>query len=310
MSPQETITVNSKLEVEAARSDTALIGALKYLGTLRELDFSYVETDMQSPLNQLFEYAKTRMEVGGRDRDLPKKIDGFFPNQPHAPEWVSDTDLKHTVASFDYLTGITNKERFTHQDKKIVLSALLVHDCAYPRTKDFAAFTNSDTRLSHMKDGEAEFRIFANKINDKYSNFYSLGEIEIICSIVRQHDNPSIKLDGKTLQFNYNPPSQRLMWAHREADRLWMLDRGGFALDLIRRLLESEPSYNTTDYLQHVISGHMKEALKYENNDPCISFHGEKSLYRTQAGFEIFQKLVGERTKEYNINLTVPSEAN
>lgn len=238
--PERTFA-SSKLEIEVAKSDTALVRALMFLGTLREFDFTHIEGSLRKPLMKLFEYAQVRMELGGRDRGLPEKIKGFFMNQPNAFEWVTDTDLKHTVASLGYLAEITKNEGFTPQEQKIVLSAMIVHDCAYPKTKDFIAFTSSDTRLSHMRDGEAEFRNFANKINGEFPGFYTPDEIEIVCSIVIQHDNPSVILDGKTLQFSYNPPPQQLMWSHREADRLWMLDRGGFALDLIRRVLESDP---------------------------------------------------------------------
>ncbi len=308
MDRSELGSTSPKSEIEAAKSDNTLIDALIFLGTLHELDLTHVETNLQKPLLKLFEYAQARMQLGGRDRDLPGKIKEFFVNQPNAPQWVTDTDLKHTVACFGYSEEITRKEGFTTQERKIVLSAIIVHDCAYPKTEDFATFTSPDTRLSHMRDGETEFRNFANEINTEFPDFYSPDEIEIVCSIVRQHDNPSVKIDGKTLQFSYNPPPQKLMWAHREGDRLWMLDRGGFALDLIRRLLESNPWYNPSKYLEHVISEHLKESGKYENNDGCISYQGEKTLYRTASGFEIFQRLVRERAEEYNINTSTSTE--
>src|SRR4030067_2453194 len=100
---------------------------------------------------------------------------------------------------------------------------MLAHDCAYPKTEDFAAFTSSDTRLTHMRDGESEFKNFAQQINSEFPGFYTHNDIELICSIINQHDNPGVKVDGKQLQFSYNPPPARLLWAHREADRLWML---------------------------------------------------------------------------------------
>lgn len=291
----------TKLEIEAARSDKALIGALSYLGTLSKPDFSDVEHGFQLPLMVLFGYSRERIKLGGRDRDLPEKIEGFFPNLPEASDWVSDTDLKHTVASFGFLNEITAKENFTYPERKIVLSAIIAHDCAYPKTKDLSAFRSADTRLSHMRDGEAEFRNFALKINSIFHGFYTPGDTEIVCSIIRQHDNPSVKIDGKNLEFSYNPPPEKLMWAHREADRLWMLDRGGFALDLARRILETDPQYNPSDYLKHVISSHLKEAEKYPDQEKCILYKGEKTLYRTKAGFEIFRRLLNERAKEYHI---------
>jgi len=285
-------------QIEAAKSSTVLIEGLKYLGNLTELNLSGVDKELQPQLTRLFECTQERIILGGRDRHLPGLIKDFFLNQPSATEWVTDTDAKHTVASFDYLTEIANGETFNLGERKIVLSAMIVHDCAYPEVEDYRG-----ARVQHMVDGENEFRNFAQQINAEFPDFYSNDEIEIICSIVRQHDNPSVKKDGQRLQFSYDPPPAKLLWAHREADRLWMLDRGGFTLDLIRRALEDNPTYDPSEYLKYVVSRHLTEAKNYQDNESCLLYHGQKSLYRTRTGFEIFQRLIMERAEEYGVNI-------
>jgi hypothetical protein len=152
-----------------------------------------------------------------------------------------------------------------------------------------------------MRDAEEEFRCFAVRVNRDFPCFYTLDDIEQVCSIVRQHDNPGVKKHGEPLQFSYDPPARRLIWSHREADRLWMLDKAGFALDLLRRLLEPNPWYDPPQYLNHVISSHLKEAETYHDNGSCIDFGGRKSMYRSNAGFGIFRRLVGERAAEFGV---------
>lgn len=281
--------------------DTALVDGLRYMGTLNELDLNSVNPQFHEQFRKLFDYAKIRMEEGGRDRHLPDLVRQILVNEPDAPTWVSDTDARHTVASFGNLSEICNGESYHPNDQKRLLTAMVVHDCAYPKTQDFAAFTSSDTRLVHMQEAEREFRDFAGWINRDYPGFYSAEDIDEICSIVRQHDNPGVKKDRKVLQFSYNPPKRELVWAHREADRLWMLDKAGFALDLLRRLVESNPWYDPAKYLDHVVSTHLKEAEKYQDADSCIVHNGKKSMYRTPTGFNIFTRLIRDRTAEYQI---------
>ena len=112
MSDRERNLASSRLEIEAAKSDTALISALTYLGTLRELDLSDIEQNLRAPLARLFGYTCERIALGGREPDLPRKVGSFFKDQPGAADWMADTDVKHTVASFIYLVEIARLSGF------------------------------------------------------------------------------------------------------------------------------------------------------------------------------------------------------
>src|SRR3989344_711731 len=101
--------------------DTALIEGLRYMGTLNELDLGGVNTEFYEPFKKLFAYAKKRMKEGGRDRHLPELVRQILVNESDAPTWVSDTDARHTVASFGYLSEICNLESYAPNDKKAVL---------------------------------------------------------------------------------------------------------------------------------------------------------------------------------------------
>lgn len=285
-----------KPEIEAAKSDRVFIGALGYLGSLHELNLNGIEQRRIAPLSLLFEYAREMIKNGGREPDLPEKMAGFFKNIPAAASWVTVTDEKHTIASTNYMWEIARGEGFTSQQQNWVLSTVIVHDCAYTPSKDFKS-----QRLTHMRDGETAFRKFAPEINKLYPYYYSDIDVEVICSIIRQHDNPSVKVNDKTLRFSYDPPPPKIQWALREADRLWMLDRGGFALDLVRKIVKDDPSYNPGEYLKYVISRHVEESEIYKYNELCFEYQRNKTLYRTPTGFNIFQRLVRERVREYGV---------
>jgi hypothetical protein len=283
----------------------AMIDGLEHMGSLTKLDFKWVPTNFIAPLTRLFEMASRRTVFGGRDRCLPDLVEPVFTTCPNMRQWVSDTDIKHTVASFSYLAEICQKENFTAEESKVVLSALIVHDCAYPKTEDFKAFTNSNVRLLHMQEGEKEFINFASKINEEFPDFYSEETIQTIRSVVRQHDNPNVIQNGSVLQFDYMLTAPKLIWAHREADRLWMLDHAGFALDLLRRLLEPNPWHNPQLYFNGVVLSHIKEADCYYDNQECRLYQNNRTFYRTNAGFQIFQRLIKACMKNYDLKLSL-----
>ena len=64
--------------------------------------------------------------------------------------------------------------------------------------------------------------------------------------------------------------------------------------------------------LKHVVKRHVQEGMQaYSENKDCLvleenwfGFKDQKTLYRTQKGFEVFLRLVEERAKEYNVNLS------
>lgn len=283
--------------------DENLIEGLRYMGTLNQLSLTDVPEQFHAPLQKLFQYAKDRMKKGGRDRHLPTLLEKILVNEPEASTWVSDTDARHTIASFDYLTKICTGEKYSFEDMKRVLSSMIIHDCAYPETGNVAQF-NSDARIFHMQEASRIFVDFANKINQEYLGFYSDNDVNEICALVGQHDNPDVMREDRTfLNFKYNPPKEELLWAHREADRLWMPDKGGYALDLLRRLVSPNPWYDNKKYIHHVIKIHTEEAERYVDNKNCFIYRDKKTIYRTKTGFNLFKELINQRAKEYEVNL-------
>lgn len=302
-------TPNGKLTI-----DQTVINSLRYMGTLTILDLSNVPEPLHRPLNRLYELACKRIREGGRQMVDPDELARML-NEPGAADWVRYRDIKHTAEAFSYLVEICNGENFSWYDQIIALSAIAVHDCGYPIAN---AQTFQGARENHMVIGEQKFREFAQIINEEFQrNVYDSNSIDQIAAIVKQHDNPSVKpKDGGPLPFKYDPPDRKLLWAHREADRLCMLDRAGFAEDLFVKLV-SDPKYDPEQgakkYLKHVISRHVEESQvyhKFQDNENCIlinenwfDFRGEKTLYRTQTGFKTFLRLVKERAVEYGIDL-------
>lgn len=268
-----------------------------YFQRLKTLCEKGLETRMgfEHPLDRLLEYAQDKMKEGGRDRDLPELIGKIFGKNefPEAPSWVENTDLSHTIAGLDYLTEICNKEKFSRQEQKIVLSAFIMHDCAYPRISGSEEFTNPRTREVHMREGAKAFREFAEKVA---SNSFSENEVNQIEAIIGQHDNPSIGKD-----FDYSlVPNRRLLYAHREADRLWMLDSSGFTLDLLRKFVKGK-NCDSYKHLKHVVGRHIQEAELYSNKEECQKLGNFPTLYRTATGFKIFGQLIGKLTSDCRI---------
>lgn len=294
--------------------DTALISSLGEMEILRRRKASFaISFDLRDTpkldlciYDMLMEYARERMMLGGRDRLLPEFLDTTSLKEPDAKQWVTDTDFSHTIASLSYLAEICKGERISPKDCKVVLSAMIVHDCAYPVTKSFDDFVNEENRKLHMQNAEQHFRTWSQKINAMCrksfgGEFYSGNDIELICRIVRQHDNPGIGID-----FDYaGIRNHKLLWAHREADRLWMVHRAGFALDLVRRLLEENPWYDPKRYMRDkVIARHVCESAIYAHDlDKCLPYSGQKTLYRTHTGMMIFEREVKARAQEYGFKI-------
>jgi hypothetical protein len=296
--------------------DKAFLEGLRYMDDLKKrkassvisLNLEHICAHDLKMYDKLMEKAKNRMKLGGRDRALSIAIENMNIGDDKAKSWVEDTDLSHTIASLGYATKICRYEGFNPEHTKILLSSIIVHDCAYPETKTFADFTSRIVRKLHMENAKNEFRKWAQEINI-YKNlnrnghqeiFYSDYEIDQISKIVGQHDNPAIGLD-----FDYKGiDDPKLLWAHREADRLWMLDKAGFALDLARRIVENNPWYDPKRYMEHVIEKHQIESKKYKQlSGKCKFFGGKQALYRTETGMSLFIEEITERAREYNFRL-------
>lgn len=294
MADKQTITFSLE-------ADTALTQGLRYMGTLQSLSASGAALDksIEPQLNKLFEYAVVSMGMGGRDKHLPDGARRWAGFDAEIPSWLEDTDMKHTVASFGYLDEICKGKNHPMASAKILYSAMICHDCAYPKASSFSDFTSKDKRKAHMINGQAAFTVMAGLVNKEYPGFYESRDIDTVNDIISKHDNPGIEEP-----FAQDDPNRELLMDHRAADRLWMLDKGGFALDLMRRIIENF-KYEPAPYLAHVVSRHIKEAEQYPHDPGFLQYavNGEnhRTIYTTQPSFDIFRRLINDRMKEYDV---------
>src|SRR4030043_2322146 len=130
------------------------------------------------PLNQLFDYVKNKIVDGetGRDRHLPSALEGIMllsKDVPpyirrYSPQWVKDTDFSHTTASLIYTSDICKRLHLEDELKKIVMSSMIVHDCAYPKVGGYEEFTSEWCRKEHMESAVKEFQRWAAEINRNF----------------------------------------------------------------------------------------------------------------------------------------------
>ncbi len=320
--------------------DQGFLDGLEYMGTLTDLyrpDINeHIPKDLQKPLYFLFDRAKARMKLAGRDRDLPERLKTIKGLEDFV-DFVSDTDEKHTIAVVDYASKITTGELnkidpdappdfslrmpfsglggYLDYDRKKLLSAAICHDCAYPITAG-TQFRDKEIRKLHQQEAAEEFKKLAEAINKRFDflgrrvyrsdlifknklpPFYSQDETDGTVYIISLHDSPPFSPLDKHIE---------LLLSHREADRLWMLDRAGFALDILRKLIKSnEGEYCPLEMLAHNVARHIEEARAYsEENRKVIRFRyyeNYPTLYATNKGFEIFKELIEKRMQEYNLS--------
>lgn len=165
-------------------------------------------------------------------------------------------------------------------------------------------------RDSHMKEGKA----LARELYAKYPGDAPLedGAIERVCAAIAVHDNPSnakyktdylkkedLKEEDRDLLLRVDDELAKLL---READRLWMLSPEGFEKDLIdgkkKKFKEGKPAKDPEKQRAHNIEGHRDEYAVYakmlpeDELAPYGFIDGEmgKSLYRTNAGYGLFQE--------------------
>ena len=286
---------------EANDSSTALISP--YAGALKTLYLLAKERIVKGTLNH-----EGQLEQTGRDRHLPQRLEEILKSSSNLPacakSCIENTDLAHTIASLGYLINICDhlkmQGKIDDKDVKIVVSAMIVHDCAYPITTSYKDFTSPENRKKHMENAVKEFEKYAQMVNQKHKDFFSDEDIRKICKIVGQHDNPGLDMD-----FDYADIKPEIIWAHREADRLWMLDRSGFALDLLREIVE-KGKYDPKARLAYVINDHNNEVEKYQKfKDKCRHARdvNNRSFYRTDQGYFIYTSLVNQIKNDYDITL-------
>lgn len=151
-------------------------------------------------------------------------------------------------------------------------------------------------RTLHMREGSAIAQKKLLLLNEYIGKpIYSDEDIDIVCEVIRIHDNPSI--------FIPIPKENRLAVAFREADRLWMLSDEGFKCDLRRDLerLNDQSAKNNLarKRLDHIITRFQKERqLYFEEDGPFLD---SMVFFRTKAGYTIYQQYLHQRENQYKL---------
>lgn len=151
-------------------------------------------------------------------------------------------------------------------------------------------------RTLHMREGSALAQRKLLLLNDYLGRiFYRDEDIEVVCEVIRIHDNPSIDI---TI-----PKDNHMAVSFREADRLWMLSDEGFACDLRR---DKEGIKGDIDdvtlaskRLDHVIKRYREERNLYSAADG--PFQDKALFFRTKAGYKIYCRYVQERKSQYGL---------
>lgn len=151
-------------------------------------------------------------------------------------------------------------------------------------------------RTLHMRVGSALAQKKLLLLNEYLGKVcYKNNDIEEICEIIRIHDNPSIGIPLSN--------ENKMALAFREADRLWMLSKEGFAWD-IHRDIAGIKEYKDIVQLASARIEHIKERYREERQlycDPDELFQDHEFFFRTKSSFHMFKKYLNERKIEYGI---------
>lgn len=151
-------------------------------------------------------------------------------------------------------------------------------------------------RKLHMREGSALAQKQLLLLNEYLGKtFYKDKDIDIVCKVIRIHDNPSIGIPI--------PKENKMAVSFREADRLWMLSDEGFAFDLRRdsEKMKGNAVNNAlaSKRLEHVIKRYQEERNLYSNKDG--PFQENKLFFRTKAGYRLYQQYLQDRKHQYGI---------
>ena len=166
-----------------------------------------------------------------------------------------------------------------------------------------------DYRRSHMVEGS---KLAPGLISDYEKHYtdkrlFAKADVDNICATIAIHDNPSSakykkdyleELDAELL-FSANDELAKYL---READRAWMLSPEGFEKDLIdakkKEFEEGETAKNPKEQLAHNKDEQHSEYAVYEDAFTEVKLSAyefkEKTLYRTEAGYSLYQEFVNQ----------------
>lgn len=215
--------------------------------------------------------------------------------------------LEHHLIVLRHMIEISKEENLS----TLVAGAIaILHDIGSVkkiRVADIKAETNLDkkrlleqqriqNRMLHMREGSALAQRQLLLLNEYLGkSFYEDRDIDIVCEVIRIHDNPSVGIPI--------PKENHLAVAFREADRLWMLSDEGFRCDLRRDADNIKGDVDIVELapkgLEHVIKRYQEERNLYGVKEG--TFQDDRLFFRTKAGYRIYLHYVQERKHQYEI---------
>ncbi|KYK34773.1 MAG: UPF0175 family protein [Theionarchaea archaeon] len=237
-------------------------------------------------------YAAKDMLITGRDHRLREDEESYG-------------DLPHTLYVFEIMMELVFSEKCSPDEVTIGLTAALLHDIGYAVMAESGydvshGFQKADMRVGHMKEGA----VFVKELlrNPEFELYYTDDQIQRICGIIEVHDNPSVPYEKDGVKYKGVPLdiTDRLLYMHREADRMWMSSEEGFDNDFRGRLEHGETT--PEEHLKWVVNSHTREKGLYQDDG---NFRGGL-LFRTPRAYEIFLGNVKAIVKRYGIEEIPP----
>lgn len=167
-----------------------------------------------------------------------------------------------------------------------------------PQLMELVEHERIQYRRLHLRDSAAITHRLLLRVNEYFGRvIYNDQAIETIVAVVAIHDNPALGL---------RIPKEPHAVAFRDADRLWMLSREGYSIDLARD--RAHPKNVNLDLdalaskrLKHILARFAEERALYSGTDG--PFFDGSTFFRTARGYQIYLRYVGERCREYGIRL-------
>ncbi|MBN1765086.1 MAG: hypothetical protein JW860_07505 [Sedimentisphaerales bacterium] len=161
-------------------------------------------------------------------------------------------------------------------------------------------------RKAHMQEGGKVARQLLGDINKIDETPLARDDTEEMVCCIENHDNPSVAeyycvVGRKFARERLIPLENKLAYALREADRLWMVSKEGLESDLFDDLKKGKKP-DPLSKLRHNIKRFKEEYRLYEKaegikEDELRGFK-EETLFRTKSGFALYRQYVRNRLGE------------
>lgn len=237
-------------------------------------------------------YAVEDMLITGRDHRLREDEESYG-------------DLPHSLYVFEVMMELVFSEECSPDEVAIELTAALLHDIGYAVMAQSGhdvshGFQKADMRVGHMKAGAAYVKELLRA--SEFEPYYTDDQIQRIASIIEVHDNPSVPYEKNGVKYKGVPLdiTDKLLYMHREADRMWMSSKEGFDNDFRGRLEHGETT--PEEHLKWLVKRHTQERELYKDDG---NFRGGL-LFRTPKAYKIFLGNVKAIVKRYGIKEIPP----